>query len=131
MSNTTSTIPLGPGPVVVDLITYIQNGYTALLSAKSIEDFNESFNGLFSSNVNVTLNGKHISREEYSKQLSALNLSKGASGQIFNSIKFEGTLEVPDVTVPGVQVSLTTNKRYTSTMAYAIPFRMLELLAPF
>jgi len=106
----TSTIPLGPGPVIPSLTNFIQNGYTALLSAKTTDDFNNTFDGLFSPHVNVTLNGKHISREEYSKQLSALSLSTGALGQTFESIEFEGTVEVSNVTVPGVQVSSTANK---------------------
>ena len=100
-----SAIPLGPGPVIISLTAFVQNNFTALLSAKSIDDFNSTFNEFFASNLNVTLNGKHISRDEYQQQLRTLGLSPALTAPTFESISFEGTAEVSDLNVPGVQVT--------------------------
>jgi hypothetical protein len=78
--------------VLPTLTAWTSSRLTAVLTAKTQADFTTAFDALFARNVNVTFNGKHLSREQYQAQL--LSQSSAALGEQGASVSVQGQLEV-------------------------------------
>jgi len=79
--------------VLPTLTAFTSSHITAILTAKTQADFTTAFDALFAHNVNVTFNGKHISREQYQAQL--LGESSAAPTKQGANVTVQGQLEVP------------------------------------
>ncbi|OJA17104.1 hypothetical protein AZE42_02611 [Rhizopogon vesiculosus] len=78
--------------VLPTLTAWTSSRLTAILTAKTQADFTTAFDALFARNVNVTFNGKNLSREQYHAQL--LSQSSAAAGEEGASVSVQGQLEV-------------------------------------
>jgi hypothetical protein len=78
--------------VLPTLTAWTSSRLTTILSAKNSADFTTAFDATFARNVNVTFNGKHLSREQYQAQL--LSQSSAAPGEEGASVSVQGQLEV-------------------------------------
>jgi hypothetical protein len=78
--------------VLPTLTAWTSSRLTTVLSAKNSADFTTAFDATFARNVNVTFNGKHLSREQYQAQL--LSQSSAAAGEQGASVSVQGQLEV-------------------------------------
>lgn len=78
--------------VLPTLTAWTSSRLTAVLTAKTQAEFTTAFDALFARNVDVTLNGKHLSREQYQAQL--LSQSSAAAEEQGASVSVQGQLEV-------------------------------------
>lgn len=65
-------------------------------------DFDNAFDAFLSKHVTITVNGQHLSREQYKKQL----LGETTVNKQSTSIKFDGVVEVPTDTEQPVKAGL-------------------------
>ena len=113
---TTSTPKIAPSTIAESLTAFVQNGLQTILAAKTPSAFDEAVNELFSPQVNITVNGAHVSRARYTQLYRTLKTtprgdanrsddSRGIlSGQDFQNLKFMGSVEPTKTNVPGVTV---------------------------
>jgi len=78
--------------VLPTLTAWTSSRLTAVLTAKTQADFNSAFDALFARDVNVTFNGKRLSRQQYQAQL--LSQSSAAVEEQGSSVSVQGQLEV-------------------------------------
>ena len=116
--------------VIPTLTAWTSSRLTAVLTAKTQADFTTAFDALFARDVNVTFNGKHLSREQYQAQL--LSQTSAAFGEQGASVSVQGQLEVQ-----GDQGQLVSNipflLRYPIEEVYSpgsSVFFILRLLTP-
>ena len=77
----TSAIVLPPLP------TWAEQHLTALIQAKTQDDFNTAFDNFISNNVEVTFNGAPLTRDQYKQQLQSERfLERSASIAIKNVV---------------------------------------------
>ncbi|GBE87226.1 hypothetical protein SCP_1004730 [Sparassis crispa] len=79
--------------VLLSLINWTESLLTAILNATTEATFNEAFDAFLSQDVHITVNGKHVTREQYKKQLSSEKWTERTSDPA--SVAFEGAVEVP------------------------------------
>ncbi|KAH7884381.1 hypothetical protein F5I97DRAFT_1889097 [Phlebopus sp. FC_14] len=79
--------------VLPTLSAWATGGLSSLLQSTTETAFDTTFDAIFAHNVNVTLNGKQISRDEYKAEL--LTQSGAAPLRADASVNVEGQLEVP------------------------------------
>lgn len=75
--------------VLPSLTNWVKQHLTALLKTTTQEDFDAAFNSFISQNVTITLNGKHLTRDQYKQQLQGEKFEE--SGALVN---FLGSVEV-------------------------------------
>jgi len=78
--------------VLPTLAAFTQSRLTALLKSATTIDFDSAFDAFFATPVNVTVNGKHLSRDQYKQQL--LEQSAAAPEQGGATVTINGELEV-------------------------------------
>jgi len=66
---------------------------SAVLMATTEPEFDNAFDAFLSKHVTITVNGHHISRDNYKKQLQGE--STIGSLKVSTSVKFDGVVEVP------------------------------------
>jgi len=78
--------------VLPNLTAFVSYCIIRVLTANTEAEFMREFDALFAHNVDVTFNGKHLSREQYRAKL--LNMSSAAVGEQAASVSVQGQLEV-------------------------------------
>ncbi|EIW83968.1 hypothetical protein CONPUDRAFT_99654 [Coniophora puteana RWD-64-598 SS2] len=82
-----------PTDIILPTLTvWAQGALTGLLESKTQEDFDGRFESMFARVVNVTVNGKHLSREQYKQEL--LDQSAAGPTQQSATLSVSGQLEV-------------------------------------
>ena len=97
-----------PGIQVTNLSQWVQIELTNLLSTTDLSHFKATFNDFFAPDVDITLNGARLTREEYAKrlmQLGAVNEPGDGSQTHLKDIKFDGTVQTRSGDVSGYPVS--------------------------
>jgi len=80
--------------IVLPPITAWAKGHLAsILTATTTTDFNSAFDAFLSKHATITVNGQHVSRDQYKQQL----LGESTVGNLkqSTSIEFNGVVEVP------------------------------------
>jgi len=75
--------------IPIKLTDWAHNQINTMMQATS-KDFDQAFDNFVASNVHVTLNGKHVSRDAYKKALK-----DEMTGDVSASVKFLGSVEMP------------------------------------
>ncbi|KAF9476911.1 hypothetical protein BDN70DRAFT_881837 [Pholiota conissans] len=73
------------------LTDWVQNHITAIIEAKTTHDLHDAVNRFLNQHAMITVNGAHISRAEFVKQLKAENFAEEKA-----TITFNDSIEVPD-----------------------------------
>ncbi|KAJ7743379.1 hypothetical protein B0H16DRAFT_1561617 [Mycena metata] len=76
--------------VLPPLKTWAENQLSLIIKATSSTAFNSAFDAFLSKNATITLNGKHISREEYKTKLQGEGFDEAGA-----TVHFSGAVEVP------------------------------------
>jgi hypothetical protein len=87
----THRIHLPMSIVLPTLDKWVEGRLSAVLKATTQAAFDEAFDDFLAEHVHVTVNGAHIKREAYKKQLEA----EGALNQEGATVKFDGAVVVP------------------------------------
>jgi hypothetical protein len=78
--------------IILPCLTNCAEGHlSAILQVSTQADFDEPFDQFLAKHVHVTVNGSHVSREHFKKQLQ----SEGALNQESATVKFDAAIEVP------------------------------------
>ncbi|KAH7928092.1 hypothetical protein BV22DRAFT_228837 [Leucogyrophana mollusca] len=81
--------------VLPTLTAFTESHLTTLLEATTTADFDAAFDAFFATPVNITVNGKHLSREQYKQQLLEQSAAgpeqRGASVTVNGGLEVEGT----------------------------------------
>lgn len=77
--------------VLPPLTDWAEGHLSAILKATTEAHFDSAFDAFISNHVNITVNGKPLSREQYKQQL----LGESAVNKQSASVQFSGTVEVP------------------------------------
>ena len=85
--------------VLPDLPTWVEGGISAIYMAKTEEQFNEAFDHFIAEKVSIRVNGKHMSRDEYKKQLQGEGFLEAGADVTFN-----GVVEIPNDQANALQV---------------------------
>ncbi|OBZ74503.1 hypothetical protein A0H81_05157 [Grifola frondosa] len=86
MNRFNSTSTMTSNIVLPSLPNFVEQHITAIFNAKTAEDFDNAFEACFSKHVSVTVNGKHISRDECKKQLQGEKTGETSAEVTFNNI---------------------------------------------
>lgn len=86
----TTTLPLGPGPVVIPLDDWTKDSISAIYDAKTQSEFSSAFDAFIHEEANITVNGKRLSRAEYKALFQGERLLEQ-----FATVSFLGSVEVP------------------------------------
>ncbi|EGN98673.1 hypothetical protein SERLA73DRAFT_181249 [Serpula lacrymans var. lacrymans S7.3] len=78
--------------VLPTLTALTQSRVTSLLTSTTASEFGDVFDSFFDREVNITVNGKHLSRQQYKEQL----LSQSAVNKRSATVNVSGELEVKD-----------------------------------
>lgn len=84
ISNMTSFI------VLPTLTAWVEGGLSAILKSTTEEAFDSAFDRFISQHANITVNGQHLSRDNYKQQL----LGESAVNKRAAEVKFDGVVEV-------------------------------------
>ncbi|KII89973.1 hypothetical protein PLICRDRAFT_108160 [Plicaturopsis crispa FD-325 SS-3] len=96
--------------VLPPLRIWAQERLSAVLKATTQSAFDEAFDNFLSKHVNITVNGVHLSRDQYKKQLQGEEFFANPAG-----VKYDGVVEVPtDKTYPSGLVGLFYEATYDS-----------------
>jgi hypothetical protein len=76
--------------VLPTLTAWTEGHLSSVLQATTSTDFDSAFDDFLSKNVTITVNGRHLSRDEYKQQL----LGESAVNKESTSVKFDGVVEV-------------------------------------
>lgn len=82
----------GPGPVVIlpPLATWAQQRITAILQSTTSEALEAALSNFLTRNANITVNGVHLSRDQWIKQLRNTEALEESA-----SVSYNGSVEVP------------------------------------
>jgi len=78
--------------VLPTLTAWAEGHLSSILEATTSTDFDDAFDAFLSKHVSITVNGQHISRDQYKQQL--LGESTVGPNKQSTSIKFDGVVEV-------------------------------------
>jgi len=78
----------GHGPVIPDLVKFTKENLTTIFHAKSQADFDSAFDAFIAREVHITVNGKHVTRDEYKQRL----LGERGDLQAEPKLTFEGAV---------------------------------------
>ncbi|KAJ7662916.1 hypothetical protein B0H17DRAFT_952936 [Mycena rosella] len=76
--------------VLPPLKTWAEQHLSSIIKATTQTMFDSAFDAFLSKNATVTVNGKHISRDEYKKQLQGEGFDEAGA-----TVTFGGAVEVP------------------------------------
>jgi len=76
--------------VLPTLTAWAEGHLSSILKAATTADFNDAFDAFMSKHASITVNGRHLSRDQYKQQL----LGESAVNKRSASIKFDGVVEV-------------------------------------
>ncbi|KAJ7128374.1 hypothetical protein C8R44DRAFT_700938 [Mycena epipterygia] len=76
--------------VLPPLKTWAQQHMSAIIKATTQTAFDAAFDGFLSKHATTTVNGKHISRDEYKEQLQGLRFDESGA-----TVVFSNAIEVP------------------------------------
>jgi hypothetical protein len=77
--------------VLPSLVDWTEGQLSSIIKASNQTDFDEAFDDFFANHVQITVNGSHVSREHYKKQLQ----SEGALNQQSATVTFNAAVGVP------------------------------------
>ncbi|PCH42850.1 hypothetical protein WOLCODRAFT_73732 [Wolfiporia cocos MD-104 SS10] len=81
------SISLGPGPVIIPLTAWAEDSISALFKATA-DNFDSAFDSFLAEDVHITVNGKHLTREQYKQQiLGEKALERTANVTFLNSVE--------------------------------------------
>ncbi|EMD41320.1 hypothetical protein CERSUDRAFT_78979 [Gelatoporia subvermispora B] len=80
------SLSFGPGPVLPQLIPYVEGRISGIFSATSQADFDEAFDDFISQNVSITVNGQSLTRSEYKTRLQGENPNLQSSIVTFSNV---------------------------------------------
>ena len=86
-----ATIPLGPGPVILTLGSWLQQHLQEVYQATTQQDFQSALEAFVAPHATIVLNGKKVSRSEYMQQVWGEPSAQQTSAQLV----FNDTVEVP------------------------------------
>ncbi|EKM52787.1 uncharacterized protein PHACADRAFT_211999 [Phanerochaete carnosa HHB-10118-sp] len=81
---------MDPGPVVLTLGSWAQQHMQEMMTAKSKDNFDKAFDAMVAPQATVTVNGQHMTREQYRKMMW-----NDEANEATGSITFRATVEVP------------------------------------
>lgn len=99
--------------VLPSLTKWTQQHLSAIIQATSKSSFAEAFDNFFARECNITVNGVHLSRDQYRQQLELESVSAN-SGAAFSDLKFDGAVEVPSNKNASVEVAVYSHVTSTS-----------------
>jgi len=105
----TSNIVLPP------LDTWAKEHLTALITAKTGQDFNQAFDNFIAKNVKVTFNGAPLTRDQYKKQLQGERLLEADA-----TINIENVVIAPQLNTQATQSSGLVGIFYTALFIESI-----------
>lgn len=111
----TSNIVLPP------LDTWAKQHLTALITAKTGQDFDQAFDNFIAKNVKVTFNGAPLTRDQYKQQLQGERLLEADA-----TINIENVVIAPQLNTQATQVRFR-NINYKSLSSILILMRKIEL----
>ena len=76
--------------VLPTLSVWAEGHLSAVLQATTEAEFDSAFDGFLSKHASITLNGQHLSRDQYKQQL----LGESAVNKRSGSVKFDSVVEV-------------------------------------
>jgi len=76
--------------VLPTLSVWAEGHLSAVLQATTEAEFDSAFDGFLSKHASITLNGQHLSRDQYKQQL----LEESAVNKRSGSVKFDSVVEV-------------------------------------
>jgi hypothetical protein len=76
--------------VLPTLSVWAEGHLSAVLQATTQAEFDSAFDGYLSKHASITVNGKHVSRDQYKQQLT----EDGAVNKQSGSVKFNNVVEV-------------------------------------
>ncbi|KAJ7725303.1 hypothetical protein DFH07DRAFT_854181 [Mycena maculata] len=103
--------------VLPPLRTWAEQHLSAIIKATSQAAFESAFDGFLSKNATVTVNGKHVSREQYKQQLQGEGFDEAGA-----FVTFGGAVEVPADQTNPIQAGVV-GLFYTATISENIVIR--------
>lgn len=88
--------------VLPPLRFWAEGHIASILKATTTASFNEAFDNFLSKHASITVNGQHLSRDQYKQQL----LGESAVNKDSASVQFDGVVEVPTDQEEPVKVRL-------------------------
>src|SRR5882762_7767573 len=110
--------------IVLPPITAWAKGHLAsILTATTTTDFNSAFDAFLSKHATITVNGQHVSRDQYKQQL----LGESTVGNLkqSTSIEFNGVVEVPTDQEQLVKVFLPSSRGRFMSVSLATKCRLV------
>ena len=77
--------------VLPNLSAFVQGRVTALYTAKTPADFDSAFDLFVAEDARITVNGRHVSRDNYKKMVQG-----EITGDMGGSVQVQGVVSVPD-----------------------------------
>ncbi|RPD76784.1 hypothetical protein L226DRAFT_521523 [Lentinus tigrinus ALCF2SS1-7] len=102
-------------PIILALPDWVEQHITTLYKAKNDDDFNTAFDAFISHHVQVKVDGKPMSREQYKKLLM-----DEIKGDFQARVSFNGVVSVPDVTKPAIETG-TVGAFFKAVITRTIP----------
>lgn len=87
--------------VLPPLRTWAEQHLSSIIKATTQTAFDAAFDGFLSKSATVTVNGKHVSRDEYKKQLQGEGFDEAGA-----EVTFSGAVEVPADQNNSIQVCM-------------------------
>ncbi|KAJ6615357.1 hypothetical protein B0H10DRAFT_2041069 [Mycena sp. CBHHK59/15] len=103
--------------VLPPLKTWAEGHLSSIIKATSATAFDSAFDAFLSKHAKVTVNGKHISRDEYKKQLQGEGFDEAGA-----TVAFSGAVEVPADQSNPIQAGVV-GLFYTATISENIVIR--------
>ena len=86
--------------VLPNLTNWVKQRVTAMYTATSREAFQDAFNAFLAKDVNITVNGKHMTREKYMELLMGQkSLETGAEMQFFTTVTVPAGKDTEEVSM--------------------------------
>jgi hypothetical protein len=76
--------------VLPPLRSWAEQHLSSIIKATTSAAFDAAFDGFLSQNAKITVNGKHVSRDEYKSQLKGQGFDEAGA-----DVTFSGAVEVP------------------------------------
>jgi len=83
------SVTLGPGPVVIPLTQWTEESISALYNATTQTSFNSALDAFLLKDAHITVNGKHLTRDQYKQLLQGEQILERSA-----EVSFNGSVEV-------------------------------------